>query len=179
MCIFETFPNRAPKTLHHLKSFWSRQVAVSEMKLSLSYKNYLPIPMVFCVNVNTMPEMIIRKQLFPSRVAHHLVFHRSTKTGKTMVQKLFNTLERELSNISNFKKFQEKCRENVELGMNGGKQHASIPNMHRFFKWYWKLPKNEKKSVREEIYGETQGDLNLILNEIYQRGIRIEARIDE
>jgi hypothetical protein len=39
--------------------------------------------------------------------------------------------------------------------------------------------KKEKKSTRAEIYHETQGDLNLILNECYQRGIRFGSNIDE
>lgn len=41
------------------------------------------------------------------------------------------------------------------------------------------LGKNSKKLAQEEIYHETEGDLNLILNEIYQRGIRIGSNIDE
>jgi hypothetical protein len=88
-------------------------------------------------------------------------------------------LTNELSGSTNYKNFVRRCKKNVDLGKNGMKQRACIPNMHRFFKWFSMMGKKMQKEVREEIYHETEGDLNLILNEIYQRGTRIGANIDE
>lgn len=179
VCIFEEMPNRAPKTLAHIREFWRTRRTVMELKLNLKYKNYLPIPMIFCLNNNTMAEMIVRKQLFPPNFKNNLVFTKTVKTGKKMIAKLFQTLERNLCSKSEYNKFKKKCLKTMPFGKTKYPFISSIPNLHRFFKIYAMLSKKLKKEMREELYHCTQGDVNLILNECYQKGIRMGNNIDE
>jgi hypothetical protein len=131
--------------------------------------------MIFCLTNNIYAEMTIRMQYFPFSLKNHLIFHSTVKTGKKKVDRLFQTLELNLGCDSEYKLFLKRCKKATRFGKIKYIEPCSIPNLNRFFKRYTCMNRQEKKEIRDEIYHCTQGDLNLILSEIYQRGIRMES----
>ena len=141
-------PNRAPKTLEHIRKFWKNKIDETYKKLNLNYKNYLPMPMVFCLNSNTMAERIVKYTFFPYQLRDLLKFEKTLRIGKKMVDKLFNTLERCVSSKFEYKKFQKSCVKSLPFGATKYPEPVSVPNLHRFFKYYALLGKKEKKELR-------------------------------